>query len=457
MAVGNVLQELDAYIAGHLDEWIAELGVLCAQPSVSATGADMEACALLVAEMLHKRGLDAEILPTTGQPVVYGEARGRSPKTLLFYNHYDVQPPEPLELWDSPPFKLTRRGHHLYARGVSDDKGHLVARLAALDAVLAVTGALPAGVKFLVEGEEESGSPSLAPFIAANQARLAAHACVWEGGGVDAGEVPILDAGMRGIAYIELRARTASRDAHSGTGGSIFPNAAWRLVWALKTLKGPDERIRIPGFYDDARAATPRDTELLAAIPDESADYLERYGLAGFLLGMKGGVELRRAAVFEPTCTICGLSSGYTGAGAKTVLPAEATAKVDFRLVPAQNPDDILTKLRSHLDREGFADIEIVALGTEPPGRVDPDHPFLRLVVETARRIYEHEMLINPMTGGSGPFHAFIEHLKVPIATPGISYPGERVHAPNENIRLDLFEKGIRHTGRILLRFSEEP
>lgn len=449
----DVLNHIDR----HLDETIARLQAVCRQPSIAAQGVGMAEAAEMVRGMLIEAGAQVEVIPSAGYPFVVGWFSGEGTKTLLFYNHYDVQPPEPLELWDSPPFELTRRGGELFARGVSDDKGHLVCRLAALDAVLAVTGSLPVGVKFLIEGEEESGSASLAPFIAAHRDRLAADACVWEFGEVDAGEVPLLHAGMRGICFVELRARTASLDAHSGIGGSIFPNAAWRLVWALNSLKGPDERIRIPGFYDDARPATARDMELLAAIPDPSSDYLERYGLAGFLLGMTGGVELQRAEVFEPTCTICGLSSGYEGPGAKTVLPAAATAKVDFRLVPDQKPADILAKLRAHLTQEGFADIEIAELGSEPPGRVDPDHPFLRLVAETARGIYEHEMLIVPMIGGSGPNHAFIEQLGVPIATPGISHPGARAHAPNENIRLDLFEKGIRHTARIMMRFSEEP
>jgi len=455
MTNADLTQMLDTYISEHLDEWVAELAVLCAQPSISANGGSMESCTGLVADMLRKRGLVAEILPTRGQPVVYGEASGRSPKTLLFYNHYDVQPPEPLELWDSPPFQLSERDGMLFARGVSDDKGHLVCRLAALDALRAVMGGFPVGVKFLIEGEEESGSPSLAPFIATHRDKLAADACVWEFGGVDADGVPLLHAGMRGICYVGLRARTASLDAHSGIGGSIFPNAAWRLVWALNTLKDPDERIRIPGFYDDVQPATARDLELLAAIPDPSADYLERYGLEGFLGGRTGGVELKRAEVFEPTCTICGLTSGYQGPGTKTVLPAEATAKVDFRLAPDQKPADILVKLREHLDREGFDDIEIADLGNEPPGRTDPDHPFLRLVVDTARGIYEQEMLVVPMTGGSGPNRAFIEYLGVPIATPGISHPGARVHAPNENVRLDLFEKGIRHTARIMMQFAQ--
>jgi acetylornithine deacetylase/succinyl-diaminopimelate desuccinylase-like protein len=457
MSKDDLVQELDGYVASHMDGWIGELGALCAQPSISGNGSGMAACAGLVAGMLRRRGLAAEVVPTGGQPVVLGEARGRSPKTLLFYNHYDVQPAEPLELWDSPPFELTRRGDELFARGVSDDKGHLVCRLAAIDALRAVTGKLPVGVKFVIEGEEESGSASLAPFIAAHRDRLAADACLWEYGEVDPEGVPLLHAGMRGILYVELRARTASLDAHSGTGGSIFPNAAWRLVWALNSLKSPTERIRIPGFYDDARPATPRDLALLAAIPDPSEDYLARYGLGGFLLGMAGGVELKRAAVFEPTCTICGLWGGYEGPGAKTVLPAAAAAKVDFRLVPDQRPADILGRLRAHLDREGFPDIEIVELGSEPPGRVDPDHPFLRLVVEAARGVYDRDMLIDPMIGGSGPMFAFIEHLRVPIATPGISHPGARIHAPNENIRIDLFRKGIRHTARIMQRLAEEP
>ena len=451
----DLLTRLDAYIAGHLDGWIAELSALCAQPSVSAQGLGIGPCAELVAGMLRQRGFTAEILPTGGHPVVYGERAGAAERTLLFYNHYDVQPPEPLALWTSPPFEPALRDGILYARGVSDDKGHLVCRLAALDALLAVTGALPCRVKFLIEGEEEIGSVSLPPFIAANRAKLAADGCIWEFGGVDAGEVPMQYTGMRGLCYVELRARTASLDAHSGLGGSIFPNAAWRLTWALASLKGPDERVRIPGFYDNIVPPTARDLALLDALPDPSADYRSRYGLSGFLQGMTGGLALKRAEVFEPTCTICGLMAGYQGAGSKTVLPAEACAKVDFRLVPDQTPAEIIARLRAHLDAGGFGDIEVVSLGGEAPGRVDPDHPFIKLVVDAAAGVYDHEMLVVPMIGGSGPNHAFIEQLGVPIATAGVGHPGARAHAPDENMRLDLFEKGIRHTARILAMLGD--
>jgi acetylornithine deacetylase/succinyl-diaminopimelate desuccinylase-like protein len=199
---------------------------------------------------------------------------------------------------------------------------------------------------------------------------------------------------------------------------------------------------------------TARDCELMDALPDATAEYREQYGVTSFLKGTKGGGALHIQEVFEPTCTICGLNSGYQGEGSKTVLPARASAKVDFRLVPDQAPEQVLQGLRAHLDREGFSDVEVRFLGGEAPGRTDPDHPFIRLVVEAARPVYGHPMRIVPMTGGSGPNHAFIEYLNVPIASSGIGYPGTQAHAPNENIRIDLYLKGARHIARILRDFA---
>jgi acetylornithine deacetylase/succinyl-diaminopimelate desuccinylase-like protein len=445
---------IDRYIADHLDESLAELVQLCAQPSVSAQGLGIQECAELVADMLRRRGFQVEIITTPGHPIVYAEAEGASEKTLLFYNHYDVQPPEPLELWESPPFQPTFRDGKLYARGVSDDKGHIVCRLAALDALKAVTGAYPCRIKFVIEGEEETSSTHLEAFVRHNAGKLRADACIWEFGGINHEGRPVIHLGLRGICYVELSVQTAERDAHSGLGGSIFPNAAWRLVWALNSLKGPDERIRIPGFYDAVRPPSPRDLDLLAALPDDSAEMLQRYGLKGFLKGLTGGVELQRAQVFEPTCTICGLTAGYQGPGSKTVLPARASAKVDFRLVPDQDPEDILKRLRQHLDAEGFSDVEVTYLGGEKPARTDPDHPVVRLALEAAREAYGKEPVIAPMTGGSGPNHVFIETLHVPIVTAGVSYPGAQTHAPNENLAIDHFINGVKHTARILEWFG---
>jgi acetylornithine deacetylase/succinyl-diaminopimelate desuccinylase-like protein len=446
---------IDNYLDSHLDESIEELSQLCSQPSVAAQNWGLQETALLVSSMLEKRGFNTEILPTKGAPVIYGFREGvNKEKTLLFYNHYDVQPPEPLDLWDTPAFEPNLRDGKLYARGVSDDKGHIVSRLFAIDALLENDGELPCNLKFTIEGEEEIGSVNLPDFVRENRDKLVADACVWEFGGVDFRDVPMQYLGMRGICYVELSIETAKMDVHSGTGGSIFPNPAWRLVWALSSLKDPNEQVKIPGYYDPIKPPMESDREMMAALPDVAEEYKTRYGVKYFLKGLTGGVDLRMTEVFEPTCTICGLTSGYQGAGSKTVLPARASAKVDFRLVPDQTPELLLEQLRAHLDAEGFSDIEITYLGGEPPARTDPNDPFVKLVAETAEPIYGKPMEIVPMVGGSGPNHAFIHYLNVPVVTAGIGYPGSQAHAPNENIRLDLYLKGAKHITRIIKAFA---
>jgi acetylornithine deacetylase/succinyl-diaminopimelate desuccinylase-like protein len=259
---------------------------------------------------------------------------------------------------------------------------------------------------------------------------------------------------MRGICYVQLEIECLTQDVHSGLGGSIFPNAAWRLVWALSTLKGPDERIRIPHHYDSVVPPSKRDRELAAKLPYEGDEYRERYGVKEFLRGTDGHPDLHLQETMEPTCTICGLSSGYEGPGSKTVLPAKAFAKVDFRLVPNQTPEEVLKNLRAHLDAEGFEDVKINYIGGEAPGRVDPDDPFIQLVVNSAKEIYGVPQEVVPMSGGSGPNHAFLHFLKLPIAVAGLGYPGNQVHAPNENIREDLYVKATQHVIRIISEFA---
>lgn len=446
--------QVDNYLEMHLDASIGELSTLCAQPSVAAQNWGLEECASLVGEMLTTRGFTVQIMPTGGPPVVYAERKGRSNKTLLIYNHYDVQPPEPLELWESPPFEPTLRDGKLYARGVSDDKGHIVSRLFAIDALLDALGELPCNIKFIIEGEEETSSIHLHDFVSDNQEMLAADACIWEFGGVDHRGVPLQYLGLRGICYVELSVETARVDTHSGLGGSIFPNAAWRLTWALNSLKGPDERILIPGYYDSVVPPSERDREYMDALPEVADEYKKRFGIDAFLKGLTGGTDLRIAEVFEPTCTICGLTSGYQGPGSKTVLPAKASAKVDFRLVPDQQPQRVLEQLRAHFDEGGFSDVKINFLGGEPPARTDPDDPFVKMVVDSAEPVFGQPMQIVPMIGGSGPNHPFVHLLNLPVVTAGCGYPGTNAHAPNENIKLDLYLKHARHIARILDLFG---
>ncbi len=447
--------KIDAYLKDKLDASLKELKMLTAQPSVAAQGWGMEETARLVKNMLQARGFSVRLMETEGFPVVIGERKGRSDKTLLIYNHYDVQPPEPLELWDSPPFEPEERDGKVYGRGISDDKGHFVSRLHAIDALLEERGELPCNVKFILEGEEEIGSVHLPDFIEEHQDLLAADACVWEFGGIDHLDVPLQYLGLRGICYVELSVETANKDVHSGIGGSIFPNAAWRLVWALRSLKDPDEYINLPGFYDPVVPPTERDIALMADLPPVREEYRTRYGVENFLKEYDDETTFHVDAVFKPTCTICGLTSGYQGAGSKTVLPAHASAKVDFRLVPDQHPSQVLKQLRTHLDQAGFPDVKIEFLGGGPPARTDPDDPFVDLVVKASADVYEAPMRLVPMVGGSGPNYAFVNTLNLPVVTAGMSYPGTNAHAPNEHIRIDLYLKHARHTARIISRFAE--
>ena len=449
------INAVDRYLESNLKSSLTELKTFCAQPSVAAQNLGMEESAQMVLAMLETRGFSGSIYNTAGQPVVVAERKGLVDKTLLFYNHYDVQPAEPLDLWTSPPFDPQERDGKIFGRGISDDKGHFTSRLFAIDALLNEHDDLPCNIKFILEGEEEVGSVNLPEFIRDHQDLLKADACIWEFGGVDHRDVPMQYLGLRGICYVELSVKTADLDVHSGLGGSIFPNAAWRLIWALNSLKDSGEKILLPDFYVDVKPPSVRDIEMLAALPPVADEYISRYGIENFLQDYPDETALRVASVFEPTCTICGLTSGYQGRGSKTVLPAKASAKVDFRLVPDQTPEKVLEQLRTHLDQAGFSDVGIEFLGGEPAARTDPDHPFVQMVVETAKEAFGQPMELVPLVGGSGPNYEFIHTLKMPVVTSGIGYPGSNAHAPDENIRIDLYLKGAKHIARIIQEFGQ--
>jgi acetylornithine deacetylase/succinyl-diaminopimelate desuccinylase-like protein len=447
--------QIDQYLETHLDESIEELRQYIRQPSISAQSMGMEECAEIVRTMLVKRGFLTQVFPTSGAPIVCAERKGSGDKSLLIYNHYDVQPPDPLDLWETPPFEPVLKDGKLFGRGSSDDKGQLVYRLFALDALLSTMDNLPCTIKFLIEGEEESSSESLPPFVRDHKEVLNSDACIWEYGVVDEQDRPLVSLGYRGIQYVELSVETANQDTHSGLGGTIFPNAAWRLIWALNSLKGQDENVRIAGFYNKVKPVPYRTRALLEALPDPAPGYLEQYGVKGFLRGRKGGADLRLAEAHEPSCTICGLTSGYQGPGSKTILPARASAKVDFRLVPDQDPLEIMELLRAHLDINGFEDIQIQDLGYQNPAVTNPDDPFVQLVVKTAAEVFGEPMKILPSSGGSSPTSIVREHLDIPIVGIGAGYPGAQMHAPNENLRVDLYLKAAKHFARIIMGLAD--
>ncbi len=451
------MEDAYAYVDDQSERFLQDLVRLCHQPSISAQKVGLTEMAALTATVMGEYGLPARLLPNgDGAPVVYGFREGRSTRTLLFYNHYDVQPPEPLEPWESPPFEPTVRDGKLYARGVADNKANLLSRLAALQALLSTGRELPVSVKFVVEGEEEIGSPNLPQFVVDHRELLRADACIWESGGVNWQGQPNITLGLKGILYVEMEARGAVRDVHSSMATTV-PNPAWRLVWALSSLKDRDENVLIPGFYDYVAPPSPRELEAVQAMPAEEEETRENLGLPRFLLGLSG-FELRCRQLFAPTCTICGIWSGYTGEGGKTVLPSVARAKVDFRLVPHMTPEDVLEKLRRHLTDKGFSDVTVVAREHgEYPARTPLDHPFVTVVQAAARQVYGVEPVISPTMSGSGPMYPFTKVLGLPVASAGTSYPDSRAHAPNENIRLEDFVRGTKHIIAIMERMKDAP
>src|SRR5436309_6397878 len=314
--------DFDAYVRGRAGEYLAELKALVRQPTVSAQRIGLAETARMVLERTRRAGVAATALSGDGgPPTIVGET-GQGPRTLLVYNHYDVQPPDPLDEWETPPFEPTERDGYLFGRGVSDNKGNLMARLQAIEAYRATIGELPLRVRVLYEGEEESGSPHLAAFVDANADRLRADGCIWEAGYKDAAGRPTISCGLKGIAYFELRARGAAKDAHSSLA-TIVPNPAWRLVWALATLKNGADQITIDGFMGAVRPPTAADRALLEGLPFDEEGMLRIHGITRFVRGLRG-YDLKKKHFLEPTCTICGIVSGYTGAGSKTVLRAVA-------------------------------------------------------------------------------------------------------------------------------------
>lgn len=450
------LNGLFKYIDRNADHFIEDLRILCQQPSVSSQKRGIDECVSLLEKIMEDIGLEVRIFEIkNGNPIIFGELRSGSSKECLgFYNHYDVQPPDPLDEWDSPPFNPVIKDGKIYARGASDNKGDLISRLEAVRAFLEVHGDVPVNLKFLIEGEEESGSPHLPDFVRENASLLKADGYLWEGEGVDMEGRPIVTLGAKGILYVEFRTRGPKVDVHSSRA-PLVPNPAWRLVWMLSMLKGPDEKIKIPGWYDDVVPPDEEDMRLLKEAPfDEEADKKE-LGLKEYLLGVTG-VESLKTLLFSPTCNISGFFSGYTGSGTKTVLPSEAFARVDFRLVVAQKPNLLFRKLKTYLKENGFEDVTVIKHSAYEAAKTPVNDPFVTRVVKTAKRIYGLKPVIWPTAAGTGPLYVIRNWLGIPVVSAGgAGYPGSRIHAPNENIRLKDYIRSIKYMVALINSYEE--
>jgi acetylornithine deacetylase/succinyl-diaminopimelate desuccinylase-like protein len=438
---------LDRYLVAQQDRFLAELRELCAIPSEASNPAALGAAATWCLQRLEAAGCTSREIRADGIPtLVVGEV-GQGKRTLIGVQHYDVQPAVPLELWQSPPYAPALRDGALYARGVEDNKGHLLLRIQAVEAHRAVFGELPIRMRFLIEGEEEAGSMNLETLLAQDPGLLEADGALKEGGTLDAAGRPQLSLGNKGILYVELRVRTMSSDAHSG-GATHLPNAPWRLLRALATLQDERGRVLIAGFYDQVRPVSPEVRAHVDRLPFEAAAIRRVYGIERFAFGLEDA-GANAASVFEPTCNICGVWSGYIEPGTKTVIPAEAAAKLDFRLVPDQDPQTIADQLRAHLDAHGFADVEVHYDEGEHPYRGAMDAPLVRAAQAVAEEAFGKPAVILPNSGGTAPMWVVSHRHRLANVTLGMGHQGSRVHAPNEHIRLDNYWRALRATARL--------
>ena len=454
--VGSVTMDaLDRYIADNRDRFIAELRDLCAIPCETGNDRALDDAARWCAQRLRAAGCETREFRIPGEPaLVVGEA-GRGTRTLICVQHYDVQPAVPLELWTTPPFEPAIRDGAVFARGVDDNKGHLLLRIQAAEAYRAVHGELPIRVRYLIEGEEEDGSAHLAELLANDATLTDGDGALKEGGGIDAAGRPSLLLGGKGIFYMELRVRSMARDAHSG-GATHLPNAAWRLVQALSTLVDQrNGRILVDGFYDDVRKATDAEIAHVRSLPFEADVIKDIYKIQGFAWG-RADSEARVASVYEPTCNIAGIESGFTAEGTKTVIPSVAMAKIDFRLVPEQDPKRIRDLVRAHLDRNGFRDVELIAKEGTRPYRGRMDDPLVRAAKAAAEETFGQPALLIPSSGGTSPMWRVCGKHSLANVTLGMGHPNSGAHAPNENILLENYFKAIRATVSLFGKYATQ-
>ena len=454
MSLEAVLRTIDERAGEH----VAALQRVVRQPSISSQDIGVRECAELLVSMMTELGIDARVMETARRPVVFGEIRTTLPNapTLVIYNHYDVQPPEPLEEWEYPPFGAEIHDGIMYGRGTTDAKGNLLCHLMAIDAFREASVPLPCHIKLLFDGEEESGSPSLPAFVDANKELLAADAALSFDGGFAAGDKPRINFGSSGLYSVEIRVKGAEKDLHSARA-RLVQNPAWRLIWALNELKGPDGRINLPGFYDKIRPVGEAERKMLEADSWDDEAQKRDLGVTEFIGGVSG-VAAHEQLLFTPTCNINGFATGWMGEGSKTVLPSRAACRLDFRLVADQQPDDVDAMLRRFLDEHGCADFEMVGRrGGIEPSRTALDTPFADVIVAAAREVYQREPAVQPTGDASGRQGVWLGGKLggIPAAGTGVGPPAWRGHAANEFMTLEHYRNGIKYAATIWTRWAE--
>jgi len=452
---------IDAFVEQNRNRFLDELKEFIRIPSISTLAehtADIARAAAFVADGLRAAGMEhIEIIPTGKHPLVYADwlhAPGKP--TVLCYGHYDVQPADPLELWVTPPFEPTERDGNLYARGSADDKGQMYMHIKAVEALRAVSGRLPVNVKFLIEGEEEVGGASITRYVEENPGKLRSDVALVSDTAMYAEGVPTLCIGLRGLIYLEVEATGAMRDLHSGLYGGAAPNAVYGLIELLAKAKA-DGVIQIPGIYDDVEEPAPAELESWRRLPFDERAFLSREVGSSTLTGEPGRSVLERVWA-RPTFEVHGIAGGFTAAGAKTVIPAKATAKVSFRLVPRQQPDRVVSAFRNWVRANAPKGIqtEVRVLSAGPGLVVNPDHPAIRVAAKAFSEVFGRETVFI-RSGGSIPIVGdFANHLGIPTVLMGFGLPDDGLHSPNEKYKVQNYYLGIMTVAHFLEQYGNQ-
>ena len=448
------MDDLDTALKRLLNKYLKIFRRLIRFKSLYSNRDEAEKTVDYLSSVLHDIGFSTKILESEGSPAVYAEI-GEGRKTILFYNHYDVQPPDPIDEWRHPPFDLTIEGDNLYGRGVADNKGNIIARMLATELYQMKQGS-GIKIKWLIEGEEEAGSPNLHNIVMENKALLMADAGIWETGYVRADGRLWFPLGYKGMIYLEIELPLLNNDAHSGYA-PIIPNPAISAADLITKLKSIDGEILFKDLYNDiddeyltiARSMVPTDTTNLDKLK-------ELLGIEKFL-GSLSGREAYIRIFTEPSLNISGISSGYIGEGPKTIVPKDAKIKIDIRPLPGQDPMKIYRDFIRYLDNIGYGWARVKPYSMYPAGYTKPDEEIIKISIEASKKAYGVEALVTPISGGSGPIYLFTDLLKIPMSGAGVGYYASNIHAPNENIRMVDFINGVKHVYHILEYFSENP
>ena len=450
------MKDIYKYIDDNVDEYIKDLQEFIRKPSVSAQKLGLEECANYVVEKMHKDGLPAELheIPD-GPPLVFGHLKSsNSKKTMFCYSHYDVQPPEPIEAWShGGPWSGALVDNVIYGRGATDNKGGLLAFNKAAKAFLKVRGEVPLNLKFFYEGEEEIGSVHLGPWVEKNKKLLEADGMHCLDGTVDEfAKVPEVELGLKSVLFVELIARGGKKDIHS-LNFPLVPSPPWELVHALSTIMTRDRKILIKDWYEGLYELGEEEINLLNE-KNERVDLSalkSEFGIENFVLN-RDGVEAIKARTYEPTANIQGMISGYTGPGHKTIVPNEARVRIDFRLLPHMNPQKCIEKIKKHLIEHGYGHLELKAFdAAEPPYKISVKEDISQAIIKAAEEVFGEKPVVNGVSAEG----TILKHVWIPCVLTGFANPGANLHAPDENIHVENYIKGIKYAAAIMENFSK--